>query len=419
MLLWEEYKDKHPNGIMYTQFCERYRQFKKHNDIHMHIEHTGGEEVQVDWAGKTIRYVDRETGEIKAAYLFVAVLPASSYPFVYAYDNAKLPNWIDAHVRAYEHFGGVPKVTIPDNTKTAVVMPDLIDPLLNKGYYEMARHYGTTLVPTRAGRPRDKASDENMVGHVTRRIIAALRNRQFFSLNDVNQAIREELFKLIYRPFQKIQGNRLTAFEKIDKPYLQPLPAVRYELADFKETKVQFNYHVEYDGYLYSVDYSYAGQPCSVRATTKTVEIFLGTERIAAHRRNYNSYKRYTTLVEHMPEAHKAVYGWNSERFLTWAEKIGPNTRTLIECVLKSREYPVQTYRACMGIMRLAASYTAEIMEYASQEALAKKTYSYKYLAVIVKQISKGMNAQYSERIIKHDNVRGKGAYAGGGILVQ
>lgn len=155
MLLWEEYKEKHPDGIMYTQFCDRYRKFKKTNQLTMHIEHKAGEEMQVDWAGKTMAYVQQDTGEIKPAYLFVAVLPASSYPFVYAYCDMKLPNWIDAHVRAYEYFGGVPKVTIPDNTKTAVITPDLVDPILNKSYNEMARHYRTTLVPARPYRPRD------------------------------------------------------------------------------------------------------------------------------------------------------------------------------------------------------------------------------------------------------------------------
>lgn len=416
MLLWEEYKDKHPNGIMYTQFCERYRNFKKNNDITMHIDHKAGEEVQVDWAGQTMSYVDASTGEIKPVYLFVAVLPASAYPFVYAYDDTKLPNWLDAHVRAYEYFGGVPKVTIPDNTKTAVITPDLVDPVLNKSYNEMARYYRTTLVPARACRPKDKAADENMVGNISRRIIATLRNTQFFSIHEINKAIKEALEKLIDRPFQKMAGNRRIAFEKIDKPLLQSLPATRYEYATWKEAKVQFNYHAEYDGFFYSVPYSYVGRMCSLRATSKTIEIYLGTERIAAYQRNYNVFKRYVTLPEHMPEEHKAVFGWNSERFLSWAEKIGPNTKELIKRILESREYPVQTYRSCMGIMRLCKSYSDEIMESASQEALDKGTCSYKYFSMIIKQVSANAPQKQSETIIINDNVRGSSAYAGGGI---
>lgn len=204
MLLWEEYKRDNPDGLMYTQFCERYRSFKKTNQISLHIEHKAGEAMQVDWAGSTIPYTDPSTGEEKEAYIFVSVLPASAYPFAYAYGDMKQPNWIDAHVRAFEHYGGIPRVIIPDNTKTAVKTPDLVDPLLNASYTEMARHYGTALVPARPRKPKDKAADENMVGNVSRRIIAALRNRRFFSILEINQAIAIELDKLINRPFQKL-----------------------------------------------------------------------------------------------------------------------------------------------------------------------------------------------------------------------
>lgn len=418
MLLWEEYKEKHPDGIMYTQFCERYRNFKKDNNIAMHIEHKAGEEVQVDWAGQTLSYVEPESGKERVAYLFVAVLPASSYPFIYAYSDTKLASWIDAHIRAYEYFGGVPKITIPDNAKTAVITPDRVDPVLNKSYNEMARHYRTTLVPARACKPKDKAADENMVGHISRRIIAALRNRQFFSLHEINQSIREELVKLINRPFQKLEGNRLSAFERIDKPLLQKLPVTRYEYADWKEVKVQFNYHVEYEGFFYSVPYCYVGQLCSLRATTKTIEIYLDSERIAAHPRNYNSFKRYTTLPVHMPEEHKIVSGWSAKAFLSWAEKIGPNTMALIHSILESREYPVQAYRSCMGVMRLGKTYPAEVMEKASLEALNKNTCSYKYFSILVKQIVTAGVQRGPERIVQHDNVRGKDAYAGGGLPV-
>ena len=416
MLLWEEYKKKNPAGIMYSQFCDRYRNFKKHNKISMHKEHKAGEEVEVDWAGDTMSYVDPSTGEIKKAYLFVAVLPASAYPFVYAYGDQKTPNWIDAHVRTFEYFGGVPKVTIPDNTKTAVIKSHLVDPVLNKSYNEMARHYRTTLVPARAGRPKDKAADENMVGIVSRRIIAALRNTQFFSLYEINQALSEELVKLILRPFQKMQGNRLTAFEKIDKPCLQPLPATKYEYSDWREGKIQFNYHIEYDRFFYSVHYAYVNQSCSLRATTRVVEVYVGNERIAAYPRNYNASKRYTTLPEHMPEEHKAVSGWSSERFLSWAEKTGPYTRELIKQLLESREYPMQTYRACMGIMRFGKSYSAEIMERASRDALDKDTCSFKYFSMILKQMAVQVTTISDEKIIQHDNVRGSSAYTGGGF---
>ncbi len=416
MLLWEEYKEKHPDGIMYTQFCERYRKFKKDNQLSMHKEHKGGEEVETDWAGDTISYVDPETGELMATYIFVAVLPASSYPFAYAYGNMKTPNWIDAHVRAYTYFGGVPRITTCDNTKTAVIKADLVDPVLNRSYYEMARYYGTTVIPARAARPKDKASGENMVGIVSRRIIAALRNRQFFSLYEINQAIVEFLKKLIDRPFQKMEGNRRIAFDKIDKPCLRPLPPEKYEYSDWIEAKIGFNYHVEYEGFFYSTHYSYAGSSCSVRATSRTIEVYIGSERIAAYPRNYNTFKRYTTLEEHMPEEHKAVYGWSPDRFLSWAEKTGPETRKLIKNILDSREYPVQSYRACMGIMRLCKNYSVEIMEAASREAIDRNICSFKYFSMVLKQVVANYPKEQNDKIIQHENIRGSSAYTGGGI---
>jgi transposase len=398
--------------------------FKKNNNLDMHIEHKAGEEMQVDWAGQVLKFTDRLTGEVKEAYIFVSVLPASAYPFVYAYTDTKICNWIDAHVRAFDYYRGVPKVTIPDNTKTAVLTPDIFDPVLNRNYYEMAQHYGTTIIPARSYRPKDKAADENMVGNVSRRILAPLRNTQFFSIYEINQALKEQLEKFIRRPFQKMEGNRLTLFERLDKSILKPLPDTKYEYADWIETKVLFNYHVEYDdNFFYSVHYTYVGKPCSVRATAKTVEIFIDSERIAVHQRNYNKFKRYKTLPEHMPEEHKVVSGWSTDRFLAWAEKIGPNTKEFIEKVLDSREYPIQSYRACMGIMRLSKDSPSDIMESACKEAFDKRTYSYKYFSMIFKQMKaesneKGKNEQ-TGKIVQHDNVRGKNAYTGGGINVE
>jgi transposase len=420
MLLWEEYKEKSPDGVMYTQFCDRYRNFKQINKVSMHKEHKGGEEVEVDWAGTTMGFTDRITGELKKAYIFVAVLPASNYPFVYAYQDMKIPSWIDAHVRAYEYFGGVPKITIPDNTKTAVVKADRFDPILNKSYAEMAAFYGTTILPARAIKPKDKAAGENMVGNVTRRIIASLRNRQFFSLNEINKAIALELEKFIHRPFQKMEGSRLTLFEAVDKPCLRLLPKDRYEYAQWKEANVQFNYHVDFDGFFYSVHYSYVNSPCSVRATINTIEIYIGGKRVALHPRNYNRFGRYKTLPEHMPDNHKVVSKWNTQRFLSWAEKTGPDTREFIRLLLESRKFPVQAYRSCMGILRLNETYSNEIMEEASREAVGKNIISYKYFDIILKQVAARHRIQNQiEKIVQNDNIRGIGAFVKGGLNVS
>lgn len=408
-LLWEEYKEQHPDGMMYTQFCSRYREFKKSNKLEMHKEHTGGE-MEVDWAGSTVAYCNPKTGEVRDAYIFVAVLPASHYPFIRAYDNMQIANWIDAHTKAYNCFGGVPKITIPDNAKTAVIKAHRFNPTLNRNYMTMAAHYRTTIVPARSRTPKDKGSVENAVGIITRRILAPLRNRQFFSVAEINEALGQGADKLVLEPFQKMEGNRKSLFEQIDKPALMPLPATAYEYADWKEAKAGFNYHVEYDKFHYSVPYSYAGKPCQVRVTAKTTEIYVGNERIAAHTRNYDTRHRYTTLPEHMPESHKAVSKWNTARFLAWAEKTGPNTKQFIQLLLESREHPVQAYKAAMGILSLTNSYSSSIMERAALEAIANSTVSYKYFSLTVQQLSR--KEVQPDKIIENTNVRGKDSFA-------
>lgn len=414
MKLWEEYKDRHHDGIMYTQFCERYRVFKKSNSITMHKEHKAGEEVEVDWAGSSIQYYDSHMQEYLEASIFVAVLPASNYPFCYAFENKKEQHWIEGHVRAYEYFHGVPRITIPDNAKTAVTKTDLFDPVINRAYLEMAKHYGTTVIAARPYKPRDKGADENAVQNVSRRIIASLRNIQFFGIKDVNDAIRIELEKLAERPFQKMPGNRRSAYEEIDKPYLQPLPKYPYEYAVWKEARVQFNYHVEYERKFYSVSHVYVNQSAWLRITGRMIEIFIDNECIAVHKRNYEKYRHYSTLPEHMPENHRAVSGWSNERFLNWAATYGRHTRQLIQNVLDRYEYPVQAYKTCMGIMSNIKGNEPAAVEEASIEANERSITSCKYFSILLKQKLSGKEPA-PEKVIAHSNIRGNQAFIGGG----
>ena len=414
-LLWEEYKTSHPNGLMYSQFCERIRQARKANEIDYHKAHKAGEECEVDWAGTTIPYHDAITKAWKDVFLFVAVLPASGYPFAYAYPDQKMESWIDAHIKAFVFFGGTPRILVPDCTKTAVTTPDLFDPVLSKTYYEMAAHYGVTIVPARPRRPRDKAYAENTVLNVSRRIIAALRDEHFTSIAQVNKAVRKKLLMFIDRPFKKIEGCRRSTFEQTDRPALRQLPDLPYELAIFAEAKIGVNYHVEYDGFFYSVPYELRGKPCAIRATKDTIEVFIKGERVWAHVRNHNKSQRYTTLPEHLPEQHKAVSEWNDERFISWAEKFGPNTTAYIKALLASTEYSVQAYRASMGVFRQAESVAADVVEAASAIALEKGYFSSKYFGLAIKQAEKESEKPTSGVVVVHDNIRGRSAFEGGG----
>jgi transposase len=412
-LLWEEYKLDHPNGLMYSQFCERIKAARKANEIDYHKTHKGGEECETDWAGTGIQYFDMGSKEWRTAAIFVAVLPASAYPFAYAYPDQKSASWIDAHIRAFRFFGGTPRILIPDCAKTAVVTPDLYDPVLTKSYQEMASHYDITIIPARPGKPRDKNYVENTVGNVSRRIIAALRDERFTSIEEINAAIGKKLDAFIDQPFKKLPGSRRSAFEQIDKPVLRPLPKAHYELAYFKACKIGVNYHAEYDGFFYSIPYEHRGKECHIRATGDTIEVFVGGERVCTHVRHHSG-NRYVTRPEHLPDQHKAVSEWNDERFISWAGNYGDNTVAYVTALLGSTEYSVQAYRACMGVLREAKTVSPEIVEAASGMALEHEQFSSRYFSLAIKKKIKETGNVKPVRVIEHENIRGAKAFAGG-----
>ncbi|MEN6360314.1 MAG: IS21 family transposase [Smithella sp.] len=408
-LLWEEYKIEHPDGLMYTQFCERYRNFRKQNDVYMRRHYKAGERVMIDWAGLTMHYY--QDSEEKTAYIFVADLPATSYLYVEPFRDMAMSSWIEGHVKAFEYFGGVTRILVPDNTKTAVTKPDKKDPLLNKTYHEMAAFYGTAIVPARPIKPRDKAPVETGVKIAEQRIIAKLRNQTFLSFEELHTAVLKELEIVNSTPFKKLPSNRLSTFLEIEKPALLPLPDSRFEYAEWKIHKVAFDYHVEYDGHFYSVSYVYAGKEVEVRGTIRTIEIFFEHERIATHPRSYDKRNRYVTNPEHMPENHRAVVDWSPERFVSWASKIGPETEAYIRFVMSKRDHPEQAYKTCAGILRIGEQLPSEKMELICKDALKRNAYTYKYFSMIYKQFSEELKSE--KKPIDHSNVRGSEYYRG------
>jgi transposase len=284
-LLWVEYRQEHPKGYSYSQFCHHYRQWAKQLNPIMRQKHRAGEKLFIDYAGQTVPVIDPGTGEIKPAQIFVAVLGASSYTYAEAHASQTLPNWIGAHVRALDFMGGAPQVLVPDNLKAGVKSPHLYEPDINPTYQEFARHYGVAVVPARSRKPKDKAKVEVGVQVVERWILARLRDRTFFSLAELNQAIRELLIQLNDRPMPHLEQSRRDLFMKLDQPALKPLPKQPYEFARWKKARVNIDYHVEYDKHYYSVPYGLIGKEVEVRATEKTVEIFYRRQRQASHRR--------------------------------------------------------------------------------------------------------------------------------------
>ena len=375
-LLWTEYLEEcrlaGDEPLMYSQFCYYIQQDEQKRRATMHINRKPGEQVEVDWAGDPAHIIDPDTGEILDAHIFVGVMTYSQYPYVEAFMDEKQHSWIAAHVHMYEYFGGVAKILVPDNCRTAVDHnKSWKDQRINAVYQEMAEHYGTAVIPARVRAPRDKANAEGSVGNISTWITAALRNEQFFSLSELNRAIRQKLEVFSRRPFQKKEGSRYEIFRDEELPLLAPLPATPYELAEWKQATVQFNYHISFAGMLYSVPHEYIKRKVDVRVTDKTIEIFYNHNRIASHRRLYGRKGQYSTVTEHMPTSHQQYLEWNGDRFRKWAERIGTNTCKAVHAILASQRVEQQSYRSCMGLLKLADKYSAERLEAACRKALS------------------------------------------------
>ena len=371
-LLWEEYRQANPDGYRYSRFCELYQRWRSKLDVVLRQEHKAGEKMFVDWAGATIPVYDRHTGQAWQAPLFVAALGASSYTLAECTRDQQMESWLRMHVHAFEHFGGIPALAVPDNTKTGVTKAHRYDPDLNPTYYNFALHCGFGIVPARPYKPRDKAKVENAVQVAQRWIVAALRHHKFFSLEELNVAIRELLAKLNHRPFRKRDGSRASVWEAIDKPALKPLPTEPFDLSEWSRARVNIDYHVAFDANLYSVPYNLVHELVEIRSTPTTVEILHKGTRVASHLRSRGRGQTVTN-EEHRPKSHRAHLEWTPSRMVHWAETIGPHTARLFERIMSDKPHPEMGYRGCLGIIRLAGKYSAQRVEAASERALAHR----------------------------------------------
>jgi len=375
-LLWTEYMEEcrlnNEQPLMYSQFCYYIQQDEQKRRATMHIARKPGEQVEVDWAGDPAYIIDPDTGEIIEASIFVGVMTYSQYAYVEAFINEKQQAWITAHIHMYQYFGGVAKILVSDNCKTAVIRNGgWYNQQVNTTYYEMAEHYGTAIIPARIRKPKDKPNVESSVGNISTWITAALRNEQFFSLYELNRAIREKLDAFNARLFQKKEGSRIGLFLAEEQPLLAPLPATPYELAAWKKATVQFNYHISVDRMLYSVPCEYIKRKVDVRITESIIEVFLNHNRLCSHARLYGKPGQYSTIVEHMPEEHQKYLEWNGDRFRKWAAKIGINTYQAVDAILTSQRVEQQSYKSCMGLLKLADKHSTERLEAACKKALS------------------------------------------------
>jgi transposase len=408
-LLWEEYRAAHEDGYGYSRFCHHYQRWKRQRDLVLRQQHQPGEKLFVDWAGATMPIYDPVTGQASPAQLFVAVLGASNYTYAEATLDQRMANWIGAHVRTFEFFGGCPRLVVPDNARTGVSRACRYEPDLNPTYQEMAMHYTVGVLPTRPRKPRDKAKVEVGVQIAQRWIVAALRHRKFFSLGELNRAIAELLDKLNQRPFKKREGSRQSLFEQLDRPALRPLPAERFDLAEWSQATVNIDYHIQFDKSFYSVPYPLVRQTVEVRATPATLEIFHQGKRVASHLRTAKPYAAVTDS-EHRPAAHRAHLDWPPSRLLQWAATVGTRTQEVVEKILQAQPHPEMGYRSCLGIIRLGQRYPVARVEAAADRALLTGAVSYKSMDSILRHNldQQPINPPSAPRSLPgHDNIRG------------
>ena len=421
-LLWDEYcQTCKNNGEIPYQYSQYYKFYKKYAVISkatMRINRKPGERMEVDWAGQTTFVRDNVTGNNIPVYIFVAVLPASQYTYVEAFATQNLESWITAHIHALAHFGGVPRMVVPDNLKTGVDKAEWYTPVINKTYHEMAEHYGTAIVPARVKKPRDKASVESTVGDISTWITAALRNQTYFSVSELNGDISKKLSDYNERPFQKRPGSRNSVFIEEERELLLPLPVVPYEIAMWKKATVAFNYHICVNSQYYSVPHEYIKHQVDVRVTSRIMEIFYNGLRIGSHPLLTGHHGQYRTVDEHMPPKHRKSSDWNAERFISWAQTMGPNITEVIRSVLASCKVEQQGYRTCMGILKMSDKYGVERLEAACTRALGYTPHpTYRNISAILKsgqdKISSPKTVKDRTASERHSFVRGAKYYGG------
>lgn len=414
-VLWEEYIEEIPDGYSYSQFCYHFQIWQNMSEVTMHMEHKAGDKLFVDFAGKKLEITDRITGEKQEVEVFVAVLGASQLVYVEASLSQKKEDWIRLNENALRYIGGVPQAIVPDCLKSAVTKADRFEPDINPEYLDFARHYDIAILPARPAKPKDKALVEGAVRITYSWVYAKLRDRVFFSLEELNTVILEQLEIFNNKIMQRPGLSRRELFESIEKAELKPLPTEHYEIKRFKVLTVQFNYHIylSEDHHYYSVPYRYKGRKVEVLFTERILEIYHNNVRIATHFRCRKK-NGYTTQKDHIPESHKWQDNWNPEKLVSWAVSKGESVAAVIQAVLSSRQHPEQSYKTCMGILSLSKTYGDIRLDKACKCALDYENCSYKMIKNILNNNMDLVTAESSDlntALPEHENIRGNQYY--------
>jgi transposase len=415
LLLWQEYRSGDQQGYGYSRFCDLYGEWRRRISATMRQAHVAGEKLFVDFAGDTVAVFDVAFGQVRPAHIFVAALGASNYTYAEARWSEGLVDWIGAHVNTLTALGGVPKAVVCDNLKAGVTKPSRYEPGVNRTYQDLADHYGFVVLPTRVRKPRDKAKVEVAVQIVERWVLARLRHQRFFSLEELNRAIRECVADLNNRVMRKLGKSRRELFETLDRGALMALPDEPYAYAEWRLLRVAPDYHVDIDDHYYSVPSRLIREEVEARITDTTVEILHKGSRVASHVRSRLK-NRHTTITEHMPSAHRRYAEWTPARLKQEAASIGPATIALVEAIMTAKPHPEQGFRSCLGILRLAKSYGALRLEAACRRGNDIGAKSYGSIASILKQgldraDTRSTAPSAEQAPIGHANIRGQRYY--------
>jgi transposase len=409
-LLWEEYYVKHPDGFKVSQFKYWYNEWTKEVSPVMHLTHKAGDKLFIDYTGKKLTIVDRDTGELQNLEVFVCVLGSSQYTYVEASASQKKEDFIRSIENALWFYGGVPAALVPDNLRAAVTKSSRYEPKVNDTFADFAEYYETAVLPTRAYKPRDKAIVENAVRIIYTRVFAPLRHQTFHSIPNINKAILELLDSHNKMSFRGREYSRYSLFKEVEKQELKPLPLKRYEIKSYAKGTIHKNSHIYFskDKHYYSVPYQHIGKRIKIIYSDSLVEIFYKLERLAAHPRERKKYA-YTTIKEHMPSHHQFISEWSSEKFITWAGHIGTNCKEYIIKILDKKQHPEQSYKSCLGVLHLTKKVGNVRLDNACKRAMDYGAYNYNIIERILKNGWDALDENIEQEIDMpdHDNIRG------------
>lgn len=415
---YQEYTQRAKQPYGYTQFMEHYRRKYSKTKGSMKLEHKAGNEMFIDYAGKKLHIVEKDTGEIVPVEVFVAILPNSQYSYVEACRSQKREDLISCCENALHFYGGVPKAIVSDNLKSAVTRSSRYQAQINRSFKDFAQHYNCVINPTRGYSPQDKALVENAVHLAYQRIYYPLREMSFFSLEDLNREIKPLLERYNNLLFKRKEASRLELFQSVEREYLKPLPITRYELKEYRRAKVQKIGYVYFspDKTYYSVPYRYIGRETTIHYTKSVVEVYYNHLRIALHWRN-PSKGVYITNKDHLSSTHKYYSDWSPEFFKNKATPHGNHVAACVEQIIAGVDYPEIGYKRAMGVIQLHKSYGSQRLDNACKRALQADAVSYKRIRNILKN-NLDQNSlffqdleQETSHIPKHDNIRGASNY--------